>query len=117
MSSIVSDPAHSLSVSHLVSESSNQESKTMKIAIPLADGKLCMHFGQCEQFTLIDVDDVAIITGKTLVSSPPHESGLLPKWLSGKGVTQIIADGMGQRAQEFPVRVSDIFAPYRPPLH
>ena len=29
---------------------------TMKIAIPLAEGKLCIHFGHCETFALIDVD-------------------------------------------------------------
>ena len=30
----------------------------MKIAIPVADGKLCMHFGHCEKFALIDIDEV-----------------------------------------------------------
>jgi len=25
----------------------------MKIAIPIADGKLCAHFGHCEQFSLV----------------------------------------------------------------
>ena len=28
----------------------------MKIAIPLANGKLTMHFGHCEGFALVDVD-------------------------------------------------------------
>ena len=27
-----------------------------KIAIPLAEGKLCMHFGHCEKFAIIEVD-------------------------------------------------------------
>ena len=26
------------------------------IAIPVAGGQLCMHFGHCEQFALLDVD-------------------------------------------------------------
>jgi predicted Fe-Mo cluster-binding NifX family protein len=30
--------------------------------------------------------------------SPPHEPGLLPAWLAQKGVTDVIAGGMGQRA-------------------
>lgn len=73
----------------------------MKIALPLAEGKLCMHFGHCEQFALVDVDDATRgITGKTLVTPPPHEPGLLPKWLAEKGVNCIIAGGMGQRAQQ-----------------
>ncbi|MDD2478863.1 MAG: NifB/NifX family molybdenum-iron cluster-binding protein [Victivallaceae bacterium] len=72
----------------------------MKIAIPLAEGKLCMHFGHCEQFALLDVDaEAKKITGKTLVTPPPHEPGLLPKWLGEQNVTVIIAGGMGQRAQ------------------
>lgn len=28
----------------------------MRIAIPLADGKLAMHFGHCERFALVDID-------------------------------------------------------------
>ena len=72
----------------------------MKIALPLAAGKLCMHFGHCEQFVLIDVDETTRkITGKTTVTPPPHEPGLLPRWLAEQGVTNIIAGGMGQRAQ------------------
>ena len=72
----------------------------MKIAIPLADGRLCMHFGHCEQFALIEVDEV---TGKTIkttrLTPPPHEPGLLPRWLHEQGASVIIAGGMGQRAQ------------------
>ena len=26
------------------------------IAMPVAGGRLCMHFGHCEQFALLDVD-------------------------------------------------------------
>ena len=72
----------------------------MKIAIPLADGKLSMHFGHCERFALIDVDDARKkITGRADVDAPPHEPGLLPPWLAKQGATMIIAGGMGQRAQ------------------
>jgi predicted Fe-Mo cluster-binding NifX family protein len=73
----------------------------MKIAIPTADGQLCMHFGHCEQFALVDVDEMAgKPTNTTLVTPPPHEPGLLPRWLHELGVTAIIAGGMGQRAQQ-----------------
>ena len=33
-----------------------------------------------------------------MVTPPPHEPGLLPRWLGEKGVNLIIAGGMGQRA-------------------
>ena len=70
----------------------------MKIAIPTAQGKLCMHFGHCEQFAIIDVaDETKEITKDEMVTPPPHEPGLLPKWLSELGVTCVIAGGMGGR--------------------
>jgi len=71
----------------------------MRIAIPLADGKLAMHFGHCERFALLDVDSAAKkILGREDVEAPPHQPGLLPPWLAEKGATVIIAGGMGGRA-------------------
>ena len=32
----------------------------MKIAIPLADGRLCLHFGHCGHFALVDADPAGI---------------------------------------------------------
>ena len=72
----------------------------MKIAIPASDGKLCMHFGHCEKFVLIDVDQASkTITAKAELVPPPHEPGLLPKWLGEQKADMIIAGGMGQRAK------------------
>lgn len=72
----------------------------MKLALPMAGGKLCMHFGHCEQFALIDADEkTKKILGQKLLTPPPHEPGVLPKWLHEQGVHVIIAGGMGQRAQ------------------
>lgn len=73
----------------------------MKIAIPLADGLLCAHFGHCQQFVLISIDSGnREILSKELATPPPHEPGMLPKWLKDAGVTSIICGGMGQRAQD-----------------
>ena len=69
----------------------------MKIAIPLADGKLTAHFGHCQEFALIDVKGDEITKKETLVP-PPHEPGVLPAWLHGLGASVIIAGGMGGRA-------------------
>ena len=77
-----------------------EETKKMKIAIPVADGRLCLHFGHCEQFALMDVDDAGkTVTATTYLTPPPHEPGVLPRWLSEQGANVIIASGMGQRAQ------------------
>jgi len=71
----------------------------MKIAIPIADGRLSMHFGHCEQFALVEVDDAnKTILGIRNLTPPPHEPGVLPRWLHEQGVDVVIAGGMGQRA-------------------
>ena len=70
----------------------------MRIAIPMANGVLCMHFGHCSTFALVDVEDNKV-TSTVEVVPPPHEPGLLPRWLSEQGATVIIAGGMGSRAQ------------------
>jgi predicted Fe-Mo cluster-binding NifX family protein len=68
-----------------------------RIAIPLENGILCAHFGHCQQFAVIDAESNNIIK-EVLLTPPPHEPGLLPAWLAEKGVTDVIAGGMGQRA-------------------
>jgi predicted Fe-Mo cluster-binding NifX family protein len=73
----------------------------MKIAIPLHNGKLSMHFGHCEKFALIDADAASKkITNRKDLTPPAHEPGVLPKWLHQMGADLIIAGGMGQRAQQ-----------------
>lgn len=69
----------------------------MKIAIPMAEEKLTAHFGHCKEFALIDIDE-GQIKGKEILTPPPHEPGILPKWLHEMGVNVVIAGGMGQRA-------------------
>ena len=71
----------------------------MRIAIPIVGGRLAQHFGHCEEFALIEVDvDKQEIIQKELLDSPPHQPGLLPRWLAQRGADLIIAGGMGQRA-------------------
>ena len=73
----------------------------MRIAIPIANGQLCMHFGHCEQFALVEVDPQSKQIVKTTMLQPPaHAPGVLPAWLHEKGANVIIAGGMGQRAQD-----------------
>lgn len=72
----------------------------MRIVIPVANGRLAMHFGHCEAFAVIDVDPQtkAVLKQETL-AAPEHQPGLLPRWLAERGAQVIIAGGMGQRAQ------------------
>jgi len=73
----------------------------VKIAIPLADGRLATHFGHAGQFALVEVDaDSKQVLKNERLSSPPHEPGVLPRWLHEQGADLIIAGGMGHRAQQ-----------------
>jgi Mrp family chromosome partitioning ATPase/predicted Fe-Mo cluster-binding NifX family protein len=77
------------------------EKNKMKIAIPVTDGQVSSHFGHCEQFAIVNVDiDNKKVINSELITPPPHEPGLLPKWLAEKSVELVIAGGMGQRAQD-----------------
>jgi len=72
----------------------------MRIAVPVANGRLAQHFGHCEKFALVDVDPVTKeTTASTEVAAPEHQPGLLPEWLREQGVQLVIAGGMGSRAQ------------------
>lgn len=72
----------------------------MRIAIPLQDGQLATHFGHCQEFALFDVSGSGeSVPDPETVSAPPHQPGLLPKWLEEHGADVIIAGGMGRRAQ------------------
>jgi len=68
------------------------------IAIPVNEqGILDAHFGHCKFFAMVSVENGSIKSVENILP-PPHEPGLLPKWLSDKGTTDIIAGGMGNKA-------------------
>jgi ATP-binding protein involved in chromosome partitioning len=72
----------------------------VRIAIPLMNGVMPQSFGHCEHFAFIDVDTAKKrIPGSSQEAAPEHESGLLPRWQRDRGVTVVIAGGMGARAQ------------------
>ena len=90
---------------------------TRKIAVPTSEGKLDGHFGHCKQFAMVEVENKEI-TDISYLDAPPHQPGLLPRWLAERGATDIIAGGMGQRAIDlFKDRRVNVFvgAPALPP--
>jgi len=77
------------------------ENRHMKIAIPVENGHLCTHFGHCAEFALYEIDPATKTTrAKSMHVPPPHEPGVLPRWLHEQGANVIITGGMGQRAQQ-----------------
>jgi len=67
----------------------------MKYAIPVYAGKLSAHFGQSEEFMLIDIDTKGKVIAKETMSVAPHNCGGTPKLLTDKGVEVVLAGGMG----------------------
>lgn len=79
---------------------SGETSEKMVIAVPVTNGVLGQHFGHCEEFALFDVGpDGKTVGEKRTLTAPPHEPGVLPRWLHEQGANLIIAGGMGARAQ------------------
>ncbi|MBN1149755.1 NifB/NifX family molybdenum-iron cluster-binding protein [candidate division WOR-3 bacterium] len=74
----------------------------MKVAVPIENGMLNVHFGHCRKVAILSVDeDRKEIVGREDFAPPPHEPGILPKWLSEKGVDVVITGGMGNKAVSF----------------
>ncbi len=73
----------------------------MKIAIPVADGRLTPHFGRCKEIVIVEADFAERrIVGVQNLKPPTHAPGALPRWLANHGANVIIAGGMGQQARE-----------------
>ncbi|HEM55495.1 MAG TPA: chromosome partitioning protein ParA, partial [Thermodesulfobium narugense] len=70
----------------------------MRIAIPMAQGELCAHFGHCEVFGVVDVEDGKIVKEEYL-TPPPHAPGVIPNWLAQQKVNVVLTGGMGPMAQ------------------
>jgi predicted Fe-Mo cluster-binding NifX family protein len=72
----------------------------MRIAISTDGRYVSPHFGRCESFTLVDIENGKTI--KRIVNeNPGHSPGFIPKFLNEKGVKQIVCGGIGARAQGF----------------
>ena len=70
----------------------------IRIAFPTNDREnVEEHFGHCKQFAIFTVKDKTILNTEYL-DAPPHEPGLLPRFLGEHNTSVIITGGMGQRA-------------------
>ena len=74
------------------------------LAVPSAnpgglEAPMGMHFGHCDIFTLVEIEN-GEIKGVSTLANPPHAQGgcLAPvQLLAGKGVKTLLAGGMGFR--------------------
>lgn len=67
-----------------------------KIAIPIANGKLNGHFGHTQHFYIYKAENHTIV-GEKVLTPPPYEPEIYPKWLAEIGVTDVIADAMSRK--------------------
>lgn len=70
----------------------------MKIAIPSAEGKLCGHFGHCEDFTFVEINpetkEILSIETKVPEEGISCQSAF---WIAEQGANVVLAGGMGGR--------------------
>lgn len=76
----------------------------MIVAIPSAlpgglESDLGEHFGHCEIYTLVEIDNGKVVAVGTLPNVPHEHGGCMApvRHLAGKGVKALIAGGMGKR--------------------
>jgi predicted DNA-binding protein (UPF0251 family)/predicted Fe-Mo cluster-binding NifX family protein len=75
-----------------------QDKKNKIIAFPTSDRTtIDGHFGHTKEFALYEVTDKTI-NQVTYVTPPPHQPGVLPRFLGTQHVDVIITGGMGQMA-------------------
>ncbi|MCL3781179.1 ATPase [Prolixibacteraceae bacterium JC049] len=69
-----------------------------KIAIPVDENDvLAQHMGHSKVFDIYDVEGTEV-TRIVQLAAPPHQPGILPKWLIEQGVTDVLTGGAGQKA-------------------
>lgn len=72
----------------------------MKIALPTRDGNIDDHFGHCDHYTIMTIDDDKNIVERERMDSPEGcgcKSDIAPV-LADKGVKVMLAGNMGQGA-------------------
>lgn len=71
----------------------------MKIALAVDGNEVSQHFGHCQGFYLVDIEE-NVVNDENYIKNPGHRPGFLPKFLAEIGVNAIVSGGMGQMAQQ-----------------
>ncbi len=71
----------------------------LKIAIPMADGEFCEHFGGAKEFLILEGSEVhGQVTARQQLAAPEHQPGTLPKWLATQQIDVVVVSAIGERA-------------------
>lgn len=75
-----------------------QDKNTKVVAFPTSDRTTVDgHFGHTKEFALYTLEGTEIID-VNFITPPPHEPGVLPRFLGRNGIDVIVTGGMGQMA-------------------
>ena len=66
----------------------------MKLAVSTDSDRVSAHFGRCQFYTIVELEDKKVLS-KSVIETPPHQPGFLPKFLNEQGVNCVITGGMG----------------------
>ncbi len=70
----------------------------MKYAVSAIANEVSQHFGRCTHFVIVDIED-GVERGRETMMRPDIPHPEVPPLLAEKGVTCIVAGGMGIKAQ------------------
>jgi predicted Fe-Mo cluster-binding NifX family protein len=77
----------------------NELETLLRIAIPMADGGFCEHFGGASEVLIFEgVAARGQVTEGRLLAAPEHQPGALPRWLAAHQVDMVVASAIGERA-------------------
>jgi len=76
-----------------------------RVAIPVFEGQLSEHFGQCDHYEIFEIDN-ATVKNKVSEIPPKEYVTKLPEWASIEGITDIIVYRIDKR-------IITLFAPLR----
>ncbi len=71
----------------------------MRYAIACEGQQVATHFGRCEHYEMVDLDDGQVIRREPLPSPGHGEPGELPRLMQQHQVDCVICGGAGPRAQ------------------
>lgn len=68
-----------------------------RIAVPVEGNRLSTHFGRCQAFAFVDVEN-DFITKITILDPPEHQPGTFPRFVAANKATDVIGGSMGPQA-------------------
>jgi ATP-binding protein involved in chromosome partitioning len=85
----------------LIMTEARKDGGRWSIAVPMAGGQFCEHFGGAGEFLIFFFEggEGAVAIGEGVgLPAPEHKPGALPVWLAEQGVDAVVVSAIGERA-------------------